>query len=325
MGRRDTDFLALSSRVRAMETRLIGRSALERMIGAGTDAAALRVLEECGIQTTAIGDAASLSRSLNARLAADLAEFSGLCPESALTDFFRLRYDCHNAKALLRCSALGTDPDRLLCPGGTVDTALLKNAVFRREFGTLPEALGAALREAAELLNGAGDPQRCDLVLDRWYFFALVDCARRSGCKLLLSLARLRIDCANLKAAVRVGRTGRGRELLALALCEGGSVSVERILAAFEAGDPTGAFVSPLGAACAAAAAGEMTEMEAACDNAQNTLCRDAILVPFGDSVIAAYFAARETEIVNIQIVMAGRAAGLAPERIRERLRDSYV
>ena len=47
--------------------------------------------------------------------------------------------------------------------------------------------------------------------------------------------------------------------------------------------------------------------------------------VPFGPEVLIAYVAAKETEFTAVRIIMAGRIAGLKPDVIRERLRESYV
>ena len=45
---KDTEYLRISSRVRAMENRLMTRERLERMIDARDNAEALKVLAECG-------------------------------------------------------------------------------------------------------------------------------------------------------------------------------------------------------------------------------------------------------------------------------------
>jgi V/A-type H+-transporting ATPase subunit C len=48
-------------------------------------------------------------------------------------------------------------------------------------------------------------------------------------------------------------------------------------------------------------------------------------MVPFGDSVLIAFAAAKENEITAARIIMSGRMAGVPTESIRERLRDAYV
>ncbi len=48
-------------------------------------------------------------------------------------------------------------------------------------------------------------------------------------------------------------------------------------------------------------------------------------MVPFGDSVLISYLAARENDITAARIIMSGRLSGVPTESIRERLRESYV
>lgn len=47
---RDTDYLTISARVRAMENRLVTRERMERMVEARSDDEAVKVLAECGYE-----------------------------------------------------------------------------------------------------------------------------------------------------------------------------------------------------------------------------------------------------------------------------------
>jgi len=52
---------------------------------------------------------------------------------------------------------------------------------------------------------------------------------------------------------------------------------------------------------------------------------RRAQFVAFGEAPVIAYLAAKEAEILAIRIILTGRLADLAPDIIRERLREAYV
>ena len=117
-GKKDTDYLSISSRVRAMETRLLTAERLERMIDARDDAEALKVLTECGYGELTGLTGPQLDRALNAARVAALDEIAAMVPQSALVDVFRVKYDYHNAKTLVKAQAMGSSPERLLQPGG---------------------------------------------------------------------------------------------------------------------------------------------------------------------------------------------------------------
>ena len=54
-------------------------------------------------------------------------------------------------------------------------------------------------------------------------------------------------------------------------------------------------------------------------------LLKEAKYINFGAGVLAAFYYAREYEVKNIRIILAGKRAGQDSDTIRERMRDSYV
>ena len=47
--------------------------------------------------------------------------------------------------------------------------------------------------------------------------------------------------------------------------------------------------------------------------------------MPFGEQAVIGYLYAKEAERTAVRTILAGRRAGLSGERIRERLRETYV
>ena len=58
---------------------------------------------------------------------------------------------------------------------------------------------------------------------------------------------------------------------------------------------------------------------------AVNAYLKGAKLVSYGCEPVIAYMAAVEGEITAIRMILTGRLAGIAPQVIRERLRDMYA
>lgn len=115
------------------------------------------------------------------------------------------------------------------------------------------------------------------------------------------------------------------------ALISGGGVDCGRILAAFGSGDTLAAIYANtvLSAAAAqgaqAAKGGTMTAFELSCDNAVTAYLTRARLVSYGEAPVIAYLAAVEGEVTALRMILTGLLASLAPETIRERLRDMYA
>lgn len=327
---KDTDYLFISTRLRSLENRLLTRERMERMLEARSNEDAAKVLSECGYEGLEPLSAAALERSLAANRRDTFAELSSMAPNPGIVDVFRMKYDYHNAKALVKCMATGQDPQRLLIDAGRVSADRFREMVQRGELGELPDMLRRGVEEAQEKLSATGDPQRCDFTLDLYYYEELRQVAERSGSSFLQGYVRLMIDAANLKSAVRLLRMKKGAELSGTVLMEGGNVSKTSVAAAVNTGSALApVFTGPLQEAASLGDAivkgGRQTAFEKACDDALNAYLQSSRLTPFGDCVLVAYAAAKENEITAARIILSGRLSGVPTASIRERLRDAYV
>ena len=327
---KDTDFLYISTRLRSMENRLLSHERMERMLEARTDEDAAKVLAECGYTGLDKPGMDALSASLSQARAETFAELAAMSPNADMVDVFRIKYDYHNLKALMKCAHTGKDPDGMLIDAGRYPLPEIKRAVLQGETSGLSDDCRRALAAAQEILSATGDPQKSDFSLDKACYGEMVATAQRSGSQFLLDYVRLQIDAANLKSAVRCIRMRKDMDFLKNALLPGGSVSLESILScAMGGGSLTSVFTGSLSEAAAAGDAvkkgGRQTEFEKLLDNALNAYLQKSRLVSFGDSVLVAYAAAKENEITAARIIMSGRLGGVPTDSIRERLRDPYV
>ena len=299
---KDTDYLALSARIHAMEGRLLTRDRMDRMIDAREESEALKVLTECGYGRAEGLRAQDVERVLATARAETFQELSTAAPDPRVVDVFRLKYDYHNAKVLVKAEAMGIDAGRLLLDGGRVPASGLAENYQKEQLGGLSLRFQSAIREA-----------------------------RETGSGFLQGYVRLAVDVANLRAAVRVARMGKGSEFLSQVLLPGGSVS-QRTLAAARGEELSALFqngalaqAAELGAKAARPAGGSLTAFERECDNALTRYLGDARRVPFGVETVIAYLYAKEAELTAIRTILAGRRAGLDGAVIRERLRETYV
>ena len=99
--RKDTDYLAISARIRAMENRMLTREKLERLVDARDTAEARKLLTECGYS-----DGGSLEEALAKARAEVFRDMASAVPDPRLTEVFQLKYDCHNAKTILKAEAM---------------------------------------------------------------------------------------------------------------------------------------------------------------------------------------------------------------------------
>ena len=322
--RKDTDYLFLASRVRALERKLLTAPRIEQLLTAGDVAACSQLLSELGYEP--IHDEASLQASLKQQREAVFSDIARFMPEPELLDVFRLKYDYHNIKTLLKDRSGG----RLLMDAGCISAADMERQYAESgNWQFLPKEMADAAREAVDVLAETGNPQRSDFILDRAYFAQLRRLAQESRCAYLQEYIRAMIDAANLRSLVRTERLHADPGFLRQVLFDGGSVSVDTIVA--HAGNGPAALyrATPFRAAAEAGEeavkGGSLTAFERACDNAVLLAAGKARSIPFGVEVVLGYLAAKEAEWTAVRIIMSGRMAGMTADAIRERLRDQYV
>lgn len=255
---KDTDYLFLSSYLHAREARA-GEA------GSETDKAViLRDLEE-------------------------------LAPDPKIVDFFRVKYDYHNAKVFLKSIAANTDNSRLYSPLGRFTPEQLMLAYRDGKKDKLSPAFGEAFLQADELLSRTRDPRQSDFLLDRAYVKELKTVADSTRAKLLTDYAALNADALNLRALVRMLKSGVEPEQLDQVLTDCGSVPLKRVREVYP--DAAGVIalyrsteLAPLLPEAEKAARGEgFSPLESACRRLLATWMDRAKLTPFGEEVLIRY------------------------------------
>lgn len=316
--------------LRAREPKLLNLEKANRMLDAASYEDAAKLLTDCGYPDMSQMTAAEVENSLAERRAAIFEEMRGLSPDKELVDLFKLKYDYHNAKAILKAEAMGSDCTHLLSDAGRIPGVKLRELYNEEKFSSLPKTLADAMAEAKAVLARTANPQLADFVLDKAYFAELHAAAEALNSDFLRGYAAIQVDAANLKSAVRTLRMGKNQDFLAEVLVPGGSVSVERLMGALDKEGMESLYAhtrlekaAALGAA--AVAGGGMTAFEKACENAVTDYMRSSALISYGPEAVAAYLSAIEGEIQAVRMILTGRLAGVKPEAIRERLRDLYA
>lgn len=330
MSTKNEAYLYISAALRAREPKLLTNERAERMLDAPSFEEAAKLLTDCGYEDMSSMSAGEIEAALAAHRAEVFDELELLSPSKDIVDVFKMKYDYHNAKTLVKAEAMGTDPSRLLSASGRIAPEELTAAYNEGNWVELPDLMGEAMNEAKAVLARTANPQLADIVLDQAYFTELKNAAQATENSFLIGYAELLTDCANLKSAVRTLRMGKNGDFLQSVLLSGGSVDEARIAAAGDIDGVAALFASTvLDKAAAlgveAVSGGSVTAFELACDNAVTAYLTDAQLVSYGCEPVVAYLAAVEGEITAVRMILTGRLSGVSPEIIRERLRDLYA
>lgn len=327
------DYAYACGRVNALATKLIDRARYQRMVEAQDAAEALRVLAETDYAgaVAEIRDPSEFEIALARELDRVYRLLAELAPDPFLLRMFGYRFDFHNLKVLLKAAAAGQDHSHLLVRRGTVPPERLAAALDGR--AELPAPFVGPVTTAREAFAATHDPQLIDAMLDGGLYELLADEARRRRYELILRYMRASIDLINIRTFLRVRRLGKDETFLRQVLLNGGTLDVRRFVALH--GQPLDAFADRLARTPYWRIAAEgvrllsegapLSGLEKLSDDYLTALIKEAKFVPLGPEPLFAYVLAKESEIRNIRIILAGKVNGVPAEIIRERLRDVHV
>ena len=160
-------------------------------------------------------------------------ELGSMAPDPRIVDFFRIRYDYHNAKVYLKSVAVGGDNSHLYLSLGRYAPAVLTEACRTEDYRSLSKSFADALKESAEILGRTSDPRLADFILDRAYVTELKDTAEKTGSEFLRDYSALYADALNLRALVRMLKSSVRPEQLKSVLTDCGSVRTSAVSAAY--------------------------------------------------------------------------------------------
>lgn len=328
---KDTDFLFLTSMLRAREAKMLTADKLSRVLEASSYDEAVKLISDSGypdmsgMSVTAIDDVLSTMR------ADAFHELESFKNAVNLLDIFRLKYDYHNIKVLVKSMAANTDSRHLLSDSGRVTAEVLIEAFISGDRLYLPKQMAETISRAVGILSRTSDPQLSDINVDRHYYQELTALSKTIGLPYVSEYIAHLIDSANLRTTVRTFRMKKDMDFLKNALFEGGHFRIDLILALSPNGEGLKELFDSSSLSKAAQLGqiaingGSLTQFERVCDDAATFYLFRAKLISFGAEPVVHYIAALEAEIMSIRMILTGKRSGIGAVLIRERLRASYV
>ncbi|SFH61182.1 V-type ATP synthase subunit C [Pisciglobus halotolerans] len=329
-----TAFVGANARVRVYESRLLQNDQYERMLQAPTFREAVAVLNDTPYrddvdQLLQTGDYDELLTHELQRVYEEMFEIS---PEPALVGLFSLRYAYHNLKVMLKEKFTGEDFSSLIIPIGRFSLSTYRDAVWTGRSEELDPEFLASIAEVERDYAEYQNIQAVDIILDRRYFTHLRHLAEKIGDQKIIDFIKHYIDLNNLSTLSRAISQKRTRNFLITILSSSGSIPKEELVRLGNEDLATAGKVlleGKYGHIVEEAILPETQELspvriDLATDNAIMNRLKDAKLETFGPLPILAYLYAKETEVKNIRMILAGKENQLGTDRIRERMRENY-
>ena len=311
-------------RLSVMQKNTLDASKLERLLQAPTAQEARRTLSEMGWSAEGDYDRIAAQHVENAcRLIREIAT------DEEEIDCFLLKYDVNNLKMLLKARSLGREAEDL-SPCGVYPVEKLRKCVADRKYDGLPQTLKDALDELEKQLSLRVDPLEIDARLDRAMYETIFARLPKKN-SAVRKYFTARVDILNLVIALRVLHMGKNASFFVSLLLPGGSIVKKEWLKGFEKPEKLPLLLNKYGqkvynaAIAAQMDAGKIAALERAMDD-----CLLAVYLPYKSTMdspqrLIGYLLMRQREAAAVRLILAGKTAGFAAEKIRERLRDLYA
>lgn len=328
------DFIQSSATVRIYETKLLNSQFLARMADAKDFEEAIKMLSETVYQghLSRIDDPRNYGQALDEELTKTYETVREMNQGEYVYNFQTLRYSFHNLKVLVKEHILGEDFSNMLSKLGTVNPtevrAQLKSGSFNNDVEFM-DYVKAVMDDYEEYK----DPQRIDIMLDKFYLKEALKYAEKMNFKLFIEYAKDLSDVSNIKSILRAKNQHKDLNFVKGILVDTGRVDPEFLLTIYNEDIETilerllTTSISPVirGELDNYRTTGKLQGIEKALENHLMERVKESKGITYGPEILFAYLQSKEAEIKNLRIILTSKLNGLSNEDIRERLRDGYV
>lgn len=329
------DYAYAVARIRAIESKLLSQSRLERLLELSDPADAAKLLIESGYGTDQTDN--RKASDFEALFSAEEEKVYNLLlemiPDPLPVHLFMRRHDYLNAKLILKAEFLGVDVSKNLSHMGTIKPEKLLAYITNRKLNELPDILRDAILESLESYSQTRDPQTVDLILDKASFKNMMADARDTGEPFMFELVKRLIDAANIRIFVRAKLLSMPKDFIKRALIEGGTIpqdkfdelSGQNVDKLFEILKTNGLDSLADELSKAMSRQEGLSEIERILDDSVIRFMKRYKYVTLGIEPVIAYLFYKETEIKNARLIVTGLVNGISQDIIKERLRLGYA
>lgn len=331
--KQDVRYAYATGRIRVLETKLLSSSRVEKMIESTTPQDALRYLEGTTYDDTIAGikELENYNKQVivEKKLSFDLME--KLILEDSVKELFRIPYDFHNVKVLLKAKWTNMDVSDLLSDFGTIPSDIIKEAFETEHFSLLPDFIQECVAEAMAQYYINKNIKEVEFVIDRLESRHQLFVSIKSEIPFLEQYVKIKIDLANISSMIRI-QYFKTLDKMEDILIDGGNLDIrfynelrgktlEEIIPVFK-NTPYNRIVDngirPI------IQKGSFSVFEREKENFIMNYMKLTRYVTFGVEPVVCYFVFRESDINIIKMILLGKLNGLSKKEIKERVPVSF-
>lgn len=331
MSEANSSYPFAAARIKAMESALITRDKLNRVIEAKDFEAAMRVLQEIGYGTSLAG-----SPSFEALIEKELfdtdALVASIAPDDTFIQVMRAEKDYHNIKVLIKLFMQDKSLDQVQLFPGNIPVDTLRRAIAENNYYDLPPEMKAALGYIDKQFAVATDASIIGVAMDRAYAKQVRKLVHEMNDELVTQYFTAYIDLSNFIAFMRIRISAHTRESFERTFLKGGSIDKRTFSDAFDLADESimsalmrGDYTDVMAASFDEyQKSGRLYMMEKARDDYLFALLKKHRHDMFGVGPIMCYYVAKQREAAAVRMVMTAKLGGIDTEVVTRRLKELY-
>lgn len=325
------------ARIRAMEPLLLDSGVYQRMLDADGAEGAIKVLSETAYGKTLTESAGGrYDAALEAELLSTFEDFASFVPDKGLIDIFRIPYDFHNIKVVLKSifnsRSGGKKRWDLLSPLGTIPTEKLTVNIESEEYVYLPYGLSTLIPEIMAMWEQSHDIVEIERRLDKAMFGVMLKIAKDAGHDGVVDWIKARIDGENIRNLLRLKRFGFDAADAEAFMVPGGKVKVMDLIPLLnEPFENWGRMISLTGIGEAVSSVQEdggvdklLADLERSMDDHCQAIIAKARYSASAPENVIAYLWGKEQEMKNIRTIMVSKSTDQSADETRRLMRHGY-
>jgi V/A-type H+-transporting ATPase subunit C len=321
-----------------MEPLLFDAAQYQRLLDADGIVGAVKIIGETSYARGLTGEetADQYDSALEAELLATFKEFQAFVPDRALVDIFRLPYDFHNVKALLKgqfnAKSGGRKRWEILTSLGSIPIDDLTVRIESEEYALLPYGLSQILPACVSAWEQTRDIVEVERLLDEGLFSAMLVLAKSLDEPGVLNWVKARIDSENIRNLLRLKRFGFDAAAAAAFLHGGGTIDQMTLLSLLpEPYDAWGRMLAHFDAGAAVSGVqddGNFDNLIVSLEKALDDYCQSRIerarYSQNSPENVLAYLWGKEMEVKNIRTILVSKGTESDRDEVRRLMRHGY-
>ncbi len=320
-------FIFQNARIKALEVKLLNSQHLTRLLDSENIRDAFKMLVELGIGSDAEPGDMNFDALFLAEEKSAYKLLGELNTDKAL-DTLLLQSDFHNLKVAIKAFYAGTK-SAVYMPNGLYDVETMKSCVETKNYILLSDDMKVCLQEIEKLnFENRLEPQLIDTIVDKAMFKRMVDVAPKGG-KLMVKYVQNKVDFINLLTFMRCKNLSLNEKFFETAFIPYGSLKINELLKIYDQSienlRDVVKFTIFKDAVTNSIESGSLVGFEVGMDNALFKMWNDERSDMFSVAPIVAYFLQKLVQLKDVKLIVSGIKNGVAPELIKQRMRDIYA